>query len=711
MPIDLFETNGISVDNSRTSPLSEPKDLFAAAGVKVVGFNPVPEMKPLNIVKQAGSGLIESIGSIASDVGSKASGLYNTTKNKSINVGRDLLSGAGNAASYVGRNAYSLYNKAQTESNNLEDYLNKPTESPISIGDFVTNTLPTSIIKTAKGIVEFPQKVGESIAEPVAKGMLDVYHGKQTVPGAYWNIAKDELAKAYAGIKSTGEFLGKPIGTYGLDELENAWKTQPVESAMALSSFLMPIVSKTGRTEIYDSVKTVLNKAKRAGLYDKVPFIGESLTSKIYDELLNKGLSESEIIRSTNGTGKPVSSFFREAKRRRSMEYNPAGDTMQQVSIPQPPGQPGSVIPDTRPTERPRQAQSVTQPPVSQITEALPGVAPQGIPVVGQASPPTTVSGEPAKEPRDLFVEAGLSGETVGEPTMATAPPVTTSKTPTVTVKESLTAEKPFALKEAGSKPAGWLSKTPTIKVTAAERQILKEAETTTPEIYQLVRDEISKPNIFDEIKGNVGEFIKIDQSLIDHFSKTDKDLQELIKSRPGMFSYTKGSSFDEVAQSMGLNGDELSQRLKDVVAREEKLRSAERLIAEYKQSQLKPEMVNVGELKLKVGTEFKINGEKYKVIQRDENGDFVIKDGDIYTVDEFNSIPKPDEGSVKQPSSKIKQTKFEYDKTKADIRPKLESSLTNPALQHGQKGFFDKVGITPTGSKSIKKEAPNLET
>ena len=43
----------------------------------------------------------------------------------------------------------------------------------------------------------------------------------------------------------------------------------------------------------------------------------------------------------------------------------------------------------------------------------------------------------------------------------------------------------------------------------------------------------------------------------------------------------------------------------------------------------------------------------------------------------------------------KTKQVQFEYDKTKVDVHPKMDSSLTNPALQKGQKSFVVKPATT----------------
>ncbi|QGH73435.1 MAG: protein of unknown function DUF3990 [Podoviridae sp. cty5g4] len=198
--------------------------------------------------------------------------------------------------------------------------LHEPTEPATSVRDFATRVLPASAGKTAVGMAEFPYHLAKSFTDPLLT--------RKPLSGM-----QDALL---SNIEGYGEFLGKPIGTYGWSELKKSWLTNPVGSAIALSSFVKPIVNKTGRTEISNSVKQVLDKAKKSGVYDKVPFIGEQLTTKIYDELLKKGMTEAEIIRTADGSGKPRKSFLREAIKRRSVGMTNKAIVSSNKSIPQP---------------------------------------------------------------------------------------------------------------------------------------------------------------------------------------------------------------------------------------------------------------------------------------------------------------------------------------------------------------------------------------
>lgn len=213
------------------------------------------------------------------------------------------------------------------------------------------------------------------------------------------------------------------------------------------------------------------------------------------------------------------------------------------------------------------------------------------------------------------------------------------------TVEESLRVEPRTVggLKERGSKPAKWLEKTGTTKtiLNKEERELLRDVESTTPEILNEVRDELSKPNIVQEIKTKVASKIKIDQSLKDHFPS--EEYGSLLKAAPNLFSIKTGVSFDEIADGLGITTDELADKLKNFNTNKGKLESAKQMVEDYKDSRV---------------------------------------DSKVAT--------------AKRPLSKIKQTKFEYDKTKVVTRPKMESSFTNPALQTGQKSFLKKGNIQP---------------
>ena len=234
-------------------------------------------------------------------------------------------------------------------------------------------------------------------------------------------------------------------------------------------------------------------------------------------------------------------------------------------------------------------------------------------------------------------------------PAMAATPPVTTLGDS----KESLRVEPKTVggLKEQGSKPAKWLEKTGTTKtiLNKEERELLREAESTTPEILNEVKAELFKPNIVQEIKTKVASQIKIDQSLKDHFPS--EEYGGLLKSAPNLFSIKTGVSFDEIANGLGITTDELASKLKDFKNRQGKLDSTKQMIEDYKYSRARTHAIEVAKTTKEVAT-------------------------------------------ANRKTSKIKQGKFEYNKTKVDTRPKMESSLTNPALQTGQKSFLKKGDI-----------------
>ena len=234
-------------------------------------------------------------------------------------------------------------------------------------------------------------------------------------------------------------------------------------------------------------------------------------------------------------------------------------------------------------------------------------------------------------------------------PAMAATPPVTTLGDS----KESLRVEPKTVggLKEQGSKPAKWLEKTGTTKtiLNKEERELLREAESTTPEILNEVKAELFKPNIVQEIKTKVASQIKIDQSLKTHFPS--EEYGGLLKSAPNLFSIKTGVSFDEIANGLGITTDELASKLKDFKNRQGKLDSTKQMIEDYKYSRARTHAIEVAKTTKEVAT-------------------------------------------ANRKTSKIKQGKFEYNKTKVDTRPKMESSLTNPALQTGQKSFLKKGDI-----------------
>lgn len=147
--------------------------------------------------------------------------------------------------------------------------------------------------------------------------------------------------------------------------------------------------------------------------------------------------------------------------------------------------------------------------------------------------------------------------------------------------------------------------------------------------------------NIFKEIK-NIASNVKIDRSMFDHFDK--EEIMPLIRKVPGVFSKNKGMPLDEIADGLGITTDSLADKMRNYISGKESKAQFEKQIKEYSPP---IETVAFGDTGLNIGDKFKLHGEQYMVKNRDEEGNYVIKDGDTYVVDEFDKIPKPDEGSI----------------------------------------------------------------
>lgn len=175
-----------------------------------------------------------------------------------------------------------------------------------------------------------------------------------------------------------------------------------------------------------------------------------------------------------------------------------------------------------------------------------------------------------------------------------------------------------------------------------------KEAKTD-----DALKNALTAENIFAKIRSTVAGNIKLDQAVFDHFDK--REIFDINKKSSGIFSSKKGVSFDEVADALGISTDELADQIRISKTKKESIKQAEEQIKMYEE---KRDLVPVGDLDLQTGTAFTIEGEKFTVQNRDEEGNLIIKDGIEYVVDEFGKIPEPDEGSIKQPKNRSSKTK-----------------------------------------------------
>lgn len=169
------------------------------------------------------------------------------------------------------------------------------------------------------------------------------------------------------------------------------------------------------------------------------------------------------------------------------------------------------------------------------------------------------------------------------------------------------------------------------------DKAINKIIESNKNELLNVVET----TNIFKEIK-NIASNVKIDRTMFDHFDK--EEVMPLIRKVPGVFSKNKGMPLDEIADGLGITTDSLADKMRNYISGKESKAQFEKQIKEYSPP---IETVAFGDTGLNIGDKFKLHGEQYMVKNRDEEGNYVIKDGDTYVVDEFDKIPKPDEGSI----------------------------------------------------------------
>jgi len=105
--------------------------------------------------------------------------------------------------------------------------LHQPTEKPASFGEFVTRVIPESAAKTAVGIAEFPFRFGYGIGEQIQKKGIEQGSPLLAIAGVGEEISKNILGAA--------EFIGEPLGLYGLEAFKRKWSTDPVGALVAVA--------------------------------------------------------------------------------------------------------------------------------------------------------------------------------------------------------------------------------------------------------------------------------------------------------------------------------------------------------------------------------------------------------------------------------------------------------------------------------------------
>lgn len=121
---------------------------------------------------------------------------------------------------------------------------------------------------------------------------------------------------------------------------------------------------------------------------------------------------------------------------------------------------------------------------------------------------------------------------------------------------------------------------------------------------------------------------------------------------------------------------------------------------------------VTVGDLNLKEGDEFQINGEKYKVEDVDEEGNYRIKDGIVYEIDVFDKIPQPDPGSlIQKPDIQLMPSlKGFVDTGKLSIEDALEiddvarqNNWSDDTVKQFYKGAVEGLGVQNKDTASLE--------
>ena len=95
----------------------------------------------------------------------------------------------------------------------------------------------------------------------------------------------------------------------------------------------------------------------------------------------------------------------------------------------------------------------------------------------------------------------------------------------------------------------------------AEEMRIVYESN-KSPDITQGLPEGTEQFDLIEEIKSNIANNIKIDQSFRDHFEK--EEYGSIVRKFPGFFTKAATVTFDEVAEQLKITTDELAQKLRD---------------------------------------------------------------------------------------------------------------------------------------------------
>ena len=158
--------------------------------------------------------------------------------------------------------------ESKAPSKGIIESLHEPTAEPTGIGDYITRVIPESIQKTAYGVARMPYDIAKGITDPLSQGFQRAVSGEQDTPENVGQVFK-EMGKNAAGVVTgISEFMGKPIGLYGWEEMKKAWLTDPAGSALGIAPMVKGVVSfaKAKGITPKEAIPQIFQEAKEANV-------------------------------------------------------------------------------------------------------------------------------------------------------------------------------------------------------------------------------------------------------------------------------------------------------------------------------------------------------------------------------------------------------------------------------------------------------------
>lgn len=116
-------------------------------------------------------------------------------------------------------------------------WLHTPTEPAESFGDWFNRVVPTSISKTAMGVLEFPYMTIKSFTDPWFEMKKEISAGKEKPEAVEEALIKTGKAPIDL-VTGLGQFFGEPIGLYGWEKMKEKWFADPAAGALAITPWI-----------------------------------------------------------------------------------------------------------------------------------------------------------------------------------------------------------------------------------------------------------------------------------------------------------------------------------------------------------------------------------------------------------------------------------------------------------------------------------------